>query len=110
MEKFLAGPGLRSANEVERRNSLPAFYERVINRRGRRGIRRGTQRQFCSATSAVNLLLAIAAVLIVTSPQAFGQEPGASPSPSPMVSAQQTLKVTTVAIDYRADANQPLPD
>src|SRR5882762_7925426 len=98
MEKFLPGPGLRSANEVERRNSLPAFYERVINRRGRRGIRRGTQRQFFSATSAwisassvVNLLLAIAAVLIVTSPQAFGQEPGASPSPSPMVSAQQTL-------------------
>ena len=26
-----------------------------------------------------------------------------------MVSAQQTLKVPAVAIDYRADANQPLP-
>jgi len=58
----------------------------------------------------VNLLLAIAAVLMVISPQAFAQEPAPSPSPSPMVSAQQTLKVPTVAIDYRADANQPLPE
>src|SRR3989442_15942881 len=110
MEKFLPGPGLRSVIEVERRKSLPACYERIINHKGRRGIRRGTQRQFfsatsawISATSAVNLLLTIAAVLIVTSPQAYGQEPAPSPSPSPMVSAQQTLKVPTVAIDYRAD-------
>jgi outer membrane protein len=32
-----------------------------------------------------------------------------SPSPTPLVSAQQTLKVPAVAIDYRADASQPLP-
>ena len=33
----------------------------------------------------------------------------ATASPSPMVSAPQTLKVPAVTIDYRADANQPLP-
>ena len=51
----------------------------------------------------------IALVLAFTSFPTLAQEPTASPRPSPMVSAQQTLKVPAVAIDYRADANQPLP-
>jgi outer membrane protein TolC len=37
----------------------------------------------------------------------LAQEPTASPTP--VVSAQQTLKVPVVAIDYRADAGKPLP-
>ena len=32
-----------------------------------------------------------------------------SPSPTPLVSAQQTLQVPAVAIDYRANANEALP-
>ena len=30
-------------------------------------------------------------------------------TPSPMISAQQTLKLPAIAIDYRADATKPLP-
>ena len=51
----------------------------------------------------------IALLFGLASSKVFAQEPAPSPAPSPMVSAQQTLKVPTVAIDYRADANQPLP-
>ena len=116
MEKSLAGCLLSSLNEVERRNSLLAINQRVINRKGRRGIRRGAQRSLfsaisarTSAASAVNLLVTVAAVLLITSPRAFGQESIALPSPSPVVLTQQNLNVPTVAIDYRADANQPLP-
>src|SRR2546422_149759 len=107
MEKSLAGCILSlvqlSANK------------RVVNRRGRRGIRAGTQRFFSatsartSATSAVNLVLAIAAVMLVISPRSLAQEPVPAPGPSPITSAQQPLNVPTVAIDHRANANQPLP-
>jgi outer membrane protein len=51
----------------------------------------------------------IALVFALANSNAFAQEPAPSPSPSPAVSAQQTFKVPTVAVDYRADANQPLP-
>src|SRR5882724_12596363 len=110
MEKSLAGCIQESVNEVEL-----SVNQRVVNRSGRGGIRRGRQRFFSatsartSATSAVNLLLAIAALVLVTSPRSFAQEATPSPSPSPTVSAQPTISVPTVAVDYRADANQPLP-
>jgi outer membrane protein len=103
MEKSLAGCIQESVNEVEL-----SVNQRVVNRSGRGGIRRGTQR-FFSATSAVNLLLAIAALVLVTSPRSFAQEATPSPSPSPAVSAQPTISVPTVSVDYRANANQPLP-
>jgi HAE1 family hydrophobic/amphiphilic exporter-1 len=51
---------------------------------------------------------------LVTSAFAFAnssiraQTPAPPPSPSP-VSAQQNLKVPTVAVDYRANASRPLP-
>jgi HAE1 family hydrophobic/amphiphilic exporter-1 len=48
-------------------------------------------------------------VFVLANSNAFAQESSAPPSPSPGVSAQQTLKAPTVAIDYRADANKPLP-
>jgi HAE1 family hydrophobic/amphiphilic exporter-1 len=48
-------------------------------------------------------------VLALASSNAFAQEPAPAPTASPMVSAQQSLRVPSVAIDYRADANQPLP-
>src|SRR5438552_5997068 len=57
---------------------------------------------------SIPLTLLLAAVLFVLTPAVLAQDP--SPASSPMVSAQQTLKVPTVAIDYRADANQPLPE
>src|SRR5882724_4470452 len=110
MEKSLAGCIQESVNEVEL-----SVNQRVVNRSGRGGIRRGRQRFFSatsartSATSAVNLLLAIAALVLVTSPRSFAQEATPSPSPSPTVSAQPTISVPTVSIDYRANANQPLP-
>lgn len=110
MEKSLAGCIQESVNEVE----LPV-NQRIVKRRGLRGIRRGTQRFFSatsartSATHAVNLLLAIAALVLITSPRSFAQEATPSPSPAPIVSAPQTPNVPTVSIDYRANANQPLP-
>lgn len=57
-----------------------------------------------------SLMLATLIVLVLAfNSLTLAQEPTASPNPSPVVSAQQTLKVPMVAIDYRADASQPLP-
>jgi len=66
---------------------------------------------YCPSAARTILRLAslIALVFALANSNAFAQEPAPSPVPSPMVSAQQTLKVPTVTIDYRADANQPLP-
>ena len=49
----------------------------------------------------------IALVVAFTSFRGLAQTP--IPSSSPMVSAQQTLQVPSVAIDYRANANEVLP-
>jgi len=87
--------------------------ERNLNRRGRRGFRRGTQRKFfsvisarTSASSAVSLILTITALCAFV-PHARAQQPGivASPSPTP----EQTMKVPAIAVDYRANASKPLP-
>ena len=48
-----------------------------------------------------------ALVLAFTNLPAVAQTP--TPSPAPLVSAQQTLQVPSVAFDYRANANQTLP-
>ncbi|HEV8138677.1 MAG TPA: efflux RND transporter permease subunit, partial [Pyrinomonadaceae bacterium] len=39
----------------------------------------------------------------------LAQDPVASPTPSPVISAQQNWKLPIVAVDFRADANKPLP-
>ncbi len=62
-----------------------------------------------AARTISKLVWLIALVFALASPNAFAQEPVPAPTSSPMVSAQQTLKVPSIAIDYRADANQPLP-
>jgi HAE1 family hydrophobic/amphiphilic exporter-1 len=49
----------------------------------------------------------IALVIALANSNALAQD--AVPSPSPLVSAQQDLKLPAVAVDYRADINQPLP-
>jgi outer membrane protein TolC len=85
---------------------------RALNRGGRRGNRRVTQRPFFSATSAQDsaasavCFLAVA-VLFAIAPTARSQEPAVTPSPS--TAQEQTLKVPPVAIDYRASTNKPLP-
>ena len=55
---------------------------------------------------SVPITFSLVVVLSALTPT-FAQEPTASPTP--LVSAQQTLKVPVVAIDYRADASRPLP-
>ena len=65
---------------------------------------------FRSSASRTSLMLAGLIILVF----AFTNSPTlaqttVSPSPSPMVSAQQTLKVPAVAIDYRANESQRLP-
>ncbi|HYT50367.1 MAG TPA: hypothetical protein VEL78_08255, partial [Pyrinomonadaceae bacterium] len=45
--------------------------------------------------------------LALTNSAALAQTP--SPSPSPGISAEQSLKVPTIATDYRANPSQPLP-
>jgi len=69
-----------------------------------------------AATAAASLIgpmfktfiLAIALTLLVST-YGLAQEPDASPAPSPMISAQNALKLPSIAIDYRADAAKPLP-
>ena len=55
-------------------------------------------------------MLAALIVLVLASANSptLAQTTG-SPAPSPMVSAQQALQVPSVAIDYRANANEVLP-
>src|SRR3977135_2639087 len=57
---------------------------------------------------SISITFSLAAILFGLTPAMLAQQPTASPSP--MVSAQQTLTVPTIAIDYRADANRPLPE
>jgi outer membrane protein TolC len=56
---------------------------------------------------SVQIALLLAAVLFALTPAVSAQD--AAVSPSPTGSAQQSPKVPTVATDFRADANQPLP-
>ena len=62
-----------------------------------------------AARTMSKLASLVVLVLALASSNAFAQEPAPAPTASPMVSAQQSLRVPSVAIDYRADANQPLP-
>ena len=60
-----------------------------------------SRRSFGLATA---LVLAFASVAVS---QQVAQTPAKSPSPA--VSAQQTVKVPAIAVDYKADARSPLP-
>jgi len=53
------------------------------------------------------IVAAIAFYLALTNSTALAQTP--FPGPTPPTSTEQNLKVPTVATDYRANANQPLP-
>src|SRR5438874_5756606 len=82
---------------------------RTIDRRGHRGSRRGKGELFSatsaetSASSAVKFFLFAALLCLINAPTQ-AQEP--SPTPSPQ---QQTLSVPSIATDYRANPNKPLP-
>lgn len=88
------------------RNWLTVLGERKINRRGNRGLRRGTRRIFSvfsahtSATSAVKGLL-IAAILSLTAASSIAQQPTPQSSPDPSLPA--------IAVDFRADTKRPMP-
>jgi HAE1 family hydrophobic/amphiphilic exporter-1 len=58
---------------------------------------------------SVYCALLFAAMLCALPALTSAQEPNAGPSPSPMVSTEQTMKVPAIAIDYRANAGRPLP-
>ena len=58
---------------------------------------------------SVQCALLLAAMLFALPSLTRAQEPIATPSPSPMVSAEQTLKLPAIAVDYRANINKPLP-
>ncbi|HEV8588332.1 MAG TPA: TolC family protein, partial [Pyrinomonadaceae bacterium] len=65
---------------------------------------------FQSSAARTRLTLTLLVVLLcLATAKVSAQEPKPSPTPSPVISAQQTLKLPAVAIDYRADANKPLP-
>src|SRR5260221_1284643 len=63
--------------------------------------------------SAARTILMIASlmglVFVLAHSNTFAQEPAPVPAASPMVSAQQSPKAPSGVIDYRADANRPLP-
>src|SRR5229473_594889 len=65
----------------------------------------GKAANLCSIPSALLLVAFLLAPTLV----AFGQEPTASPIPSPPQSAEQALNVPPVANDFRANAGKPLP-
>jgi len=69
-----------------------------------------------AATAAASLLgtmfktfIIAFALTLLAAHQGFAQEPVASPTPSPVISAQQTLKLPSITVNYRADATKPLP-
>jgi outer membrane protein len=85
---------------------LTRFCEPVINRRGRRGLRRGTPSKpsassaKTSAAFAVRLLF-VAILLCLTQTVSHAQQPATPSSPD--------LRVPAVAVDYRADPTRPMP-
>jgi len=65
---------------------------------------------YFQASAARTILMSLASIafcLALGNSAALAQ--AASPSPTPGVSAEQSLKVPTIATDYRANASQPLP-
>jgi len=54
-------------------------------------------------------LISIVSILLVPA-LTHAQDPAPSPDSKLAISAQQTLKLTVVAADYRADADKPLPE
>ncbi len=83
-----------------RASALASTSERPPSRSG---YRPSAARTISTLASLIALIFALA------NSNVFAQQPAPVPTASPMVSAQQSLKVPSVAIDYRADANQPLP-
>ena len=64
-----------------------------------------------SASRTISTLASLVALVFgLATSRAFAQVPSASPVPSPIVTAQEALRVPPIAIDYRANANQPLPE
>src|SRR5688572_29182109 len=59
-------------------------------------------------SSAARTILLTAFIMFANSPS-LAQDSAPSPTPAPMISAQQTMKLPVIAIDYRADATKPLP-
>lgn len=69
-----------------------------------------------AATAAASLIgpmfkifLIAVAVILLAPARSAAQDITPSPTPSPMISAQPTLRLSSIAVDYRADANRPLP-
>ncbi len=62
-----------------------------------------------AAKASVPSSLSLGAVLFALTTTAFAQEPIATPSPTSPISAPQTVTVPAIAIDFRANAGQPLP-
>jgi outer membrane protein TolC len=97
------GPPLQSGAVARPLGRASAFAYSSERPSSRSGYRPSLWRAIVTLASAIALVPALA------NSNAFGQEPAPTPSSSPMISAQETLKVPSIAVDYRADANQPLP-
>jgi HAE1 family hydrophobic/amphiphilic exporter-1 len=116
---------LRLCRRVVRKGSaFPALTQFEFSEAAPRGIRgvaseepgSGSESRRLSAlgrgTAAIPRLaisLVFAWALVLSALTAVPAQGLAYPSPSPAVSAQQDLKVPTVAIDYRANPSRPLP-
>ena len=102
---FPAVPDFESSEATRRNNGGTASAERA------RGPARPRLSALCGGKAALHALNVLLFLLVTAGAASLtaAQEPVASPTPSPVISAQQTLKVPTIAIDYRADATKPLP-
>ena len=104
--------------------AVPVFYSlfddlarsRVWSRIGSTisGVVGRARRRAATATASLlgnmfkTIIIAFVFVLLAAH-RGFAQEPVASPTPSPVTSAQPTVKLANFTFDFRADASKPLP-
>lgn len=110
-----AKPKMRLRSQSRLREDSPALQCGAVARPlGRARVREFSRERppsrsgYGPSLGRISILASLFAfAFVLGNPNASAQEPAASPSP--MVSAQDKMKVPTVAVDYRSDPNQPLP-
>ncbi len=102
-------PGGLNQSEPVKRGAVARPLGRASDREGSKE-RPPSRSGHCPSAARTTLKLTslVALVFALANSNAVAQGPPA-PTASPMVSAQRSLKVPSVAIDFRSDANQPLP-
>jgi outer membrane protein len=105
-------PVKRATESVMKLGDLQSSASRTETRPGRTSPSDkslGYFRTSATRTGLLRLFACVASILIFASVATVAQEPTATPTSSPADPTQQIQRVPTIAIDYHADANKPLP-